>query len=319
MASFSSIVSVSLNSAIDRTIQVSNLRVGAHLRGQRIALQPAGKGVNVARTLGVLGQPCTLTGFVGDEDAEWYRRSLHVDCAGRVGDRLVPVAGHTRQSITLIDPAAGVDTHIVEQGYAIGRDDLRRVRAALDELAAPHTLICFCGSLPPGVTVDHFVAMISDCLDKGASVAVDSSGEALRAACELPLALAKPNVSELAELVGAELSSEAAATEAARELAKRVTWVLLSLGADGALLTHNDHAWRGRLDVEPTRVVNTVGCGDALLAGFVDGWIRTKGDPAASLRRALSVAAANATSATVAGYDVATLGDTAEVADVQPC
>jgi len=309
MSEFQHIVSVSLNSAIDRTIETPGLSPGSHIRGRRIAVQPAGKGVNVARTLGVLCQPCALTGFVGEAEAEWYRRSLHVDCDERVDCRLIPVPGHTRQSITLIDPASGVETHIVEQGYEVGNDDLRRLRSALQELMKPHTLVCFCGSLPPGVSVDAFVRLIEGCIAEGASVAVDTSGEALRAACELPLAMVKPNVEELGELLGCQLGDEPSARAACADLAKRVTWVLLSMGAEGVTLAHQDHVWRGRLDIDPARVTNTVGCGDSLLAGFIDGWVTTRGNPEASVSRGLSAAAANAMSTIIGGYDAAGLSD----------
>jgi len=302
MATFRRIIVVGLNAAIDRTVEVPQLRPGAHLRGRRLSVQPAGKGVNVARTLGVLGRDCLLTGFVGGPELEWYTRSLRGDCGERVDVRLIGVDGHTRQSTTVIDASTGADTHLVEQSYDVTDRDRDAFIETLDTTigaVGAGALVCFCGSLPTGVSVDWFTGVLRRCVDRGARVAVDTSGASLAAAATLPLWMIKPNVEELSELTGVELDSGDAdgVRAAASGLAQTIEHVAVSAGGDGACLVTRGGAWRGRTDFGDRRVVNTVGAGDSFFAGFVDGWQRD-GDARAALRGALSVSAARVTSMT---------------------
>lgn len=202
---------------------------------------------------------------------EWYKHFLLEedveDC------RLLPVAGFTRENITIVDPQApGSDTHVVEPGFSVTADDVARLRDALGALAVAGRLVAFCGSLPPGLTVDQFSDLLRLCLDGGAQVAVDSSGDALRAGAELPLWLAKPNRQELSEWIGTPLQTHQQLLDAATVLAQRIRWVLLSVGAEGALLVDSHGSRQATLPLAAEKVIGTVGCGDVLVGGFLAGW-----------------------------------------------
>ena len=314
METFSKIIAVTLNPAIDRVIEVPGFHTGGHQRGKRRARYPAGKAVNVARTMAMLGQTCTATGLVGQPELPWYRNYLAqqssapsatsaeplIDC------RFVGVAGHTRENISIIDPqTTGSDTHLVEQGFAVRPEELSELREVLSPLARQGCLVAFCGSLPEGLTTSHFEKLLELCLDGGASVMVDSSGEALRAAAQFPLWLVKPNREELAELVGQSIDSPAQQHSAARKLAQTIRWVLVSNGSEGAMLVDEQQSWRAKAEIAPEDVVGTVGCGDALVGGFLAGWQQAdrEGDsggdsdqpPLAALRRGVATACFAAT------------------------
>jgi 1-phosphofructokinase len=275
------IVAVALNPALDRILQVPNLEIGSHIRGKLVSIQPAGKAVNVARLLGALGTPCILTGFVGEADRDRFKRSFD-ETPVRV--EMFEGRGITRENITLVDPERGVETHVRDVGFPVAPEDLERLRKKLAILAGKGSYVLFAGSLPPGMTADDFAVLLEACAEKGAYVAVDSSGpglEALRGARNLWLV--KPNRQELAEIAGREAVEEADIRATAESLRKRIEQVVVTLGPDGAYLFCREGAWRAKPHIDPAAVVKTVGSGDALLAGFVQGHVTGKG-PAECLR-----------------------------------
>ena len=138
--------------------------------------------------------------------------------------------------------------------------------SAILPLAADSATVC-CGSLPPGAPVDFYARLIA-LGSEDRRIAVDTSGEALGAAVCARAALIKPNTAELAELVGRPLATIGDVNAAARELIERGAHaVLVSLGPDGALLVDARTASHAEASIDD--VVNTVGAGDALLAGFL--------------------------------------------------
>jgi 1-phosphofructokinase len=290
------ILVVSLNSSFDRAVEVPGLTLGDHARGRLLSVQPAGKGVNVARILATLGTPCTLAGFVGDGDRERFERSLqglpvHVE--------LLETRSPTRQNTTLIDPAAGRETHIREAGSPVSPEDLDSLARQMETLASPQGYVVFAGSLPPEMPPESLVRLIDLCQARGARVAVDTSGPGLEAVRQSRrLWLIKPNRDEFAELRSPHPPRDAAEI------------VAVTLGADGARLFTRDGAWHGRLaGPSPRPIVKTVGCGDAFLAGFLHS--HSSGAPLPDcLRHALACGTASA-------YQVRT-GEI-DVADVQAC
>jgi 1-phosphofructokinase family hexose kinase len=271
------IVAVALNPAFDRTLQVPDLAIGGHQRGRLVSIQPAGKAVNAARLLAALGTPCILTGFVGEADRDRFQRSFDKT---PVRVEMFEVQGMTRENITLIDPKHGVETHIRDVGCPPTEEDIERLTRKLGILATKGSYVLFAGSLPPEMTADAFAGMIKVCREKGAYVAVDSSGPALEALKRLRgLWLVKPNREELAEMVGRPIQSEQDIPPAAQALRKRIDNVIVTLGADGAYLFSREGAWRARPHVEAQAIVKTVGSGDALLAGFVHGHAAKKRPP----------------------------------------
>jgi tagatose 6-phosphate kinase len=260
------IVAVVLNAAFDRVLQVPDLAIGAHVRGRLVSVQPAGKAVNVARLLGLLGTPCILTGFVGQRDRDRFERSfektpVHVE--------MFEGHGVTRENITLIDPKHGVETHIRDVGFALSDEDLERLTRKLSILAVKGAHVIFAGSLPPGMDGEAFARLVEVSTEKGAYVAIDSSGPGLEAVSHMRgLWLIKPNREELSEIAGKPIETEKDIRAAAEPLLRHIDQVVVTLGAEGAYLFTRDGTWRARPHIENADVVKTVGSGDALMAGF---------------------------------------------------
>lgn len=288
------IVAVALNPAIDRVVEAANLAIGAHQVIRTLGRHAGGKAVNVARALSLLEVPSVLTGLVGLGEREFFGRNLE---GGRVEMRLVPVAGQTRENITLVDPATRVETHLRDRGFEVSAGEQATLRKELASLAGPGVLFVFSGSLPPGITPADQAEMLAACRQAGGRVAVDLSGPALPPAVAAQPWLIKPNRQELGELLGGPLQDREALLAGGRRLAQSVPIVLTSDGAAGAYLLTSAGTWHGRCPLPPERVISTVGCGDTLLAGLLAGFYRKMSMPE-SLR--LAVAAAAATAANLA-------------------
>lgn len=290
--SINRIVAVALNPAIDRVLETPGLAVGAHQVARLLARDPAGKGVNVAKTLSLLGVPCILTGLVGQGEFDFFAAAA---ARYNVEMAMVPVAGQTRENITLIDPLTRQETHIRDQGFTVAAGELDLLRAQLAALTGEDTVFVFSGSLPPGIGAGEFGDLLAICRQGGARLAVDASGAGLAAAVDVRPWLIKPNREELEELVGRRLHGREDLLVAGREVARRAELVLISDGAEGAYLLADSRAWHGACDVPPGRLASTVGCGDALLAGFLAGCYR-KMDMPQALTLAVQAAAAAAMS-----------------------
>jgi len=293
------ILTVTPNTAIDRTIEVPHFHVGGTLKGRVVARAPAGKGVNVSRTLAALGAGSVVSGFVGAEDEAAFRRSFDHTPA-RV--ELAPVSQPTRQDTTLIDPANGTVTHVRERGFTVDAHDLARLEAKLDEVLPAVSIVVIAGSLPPGMDGGALAARIAQCKRAGARVCVDANGPGLAAAVQEGCALIKPNAEELADLTGRPVRSAQDAAQQARTLLDQVDVVVVSLAEEGAVCVTSRGAWQGRVLVPQDQVVNTVGCGDAFVGGFLYGLDRGDAIPDC-LAMALACGSANALTASAGTVD----------------
>ena len=314
MTNPSTIVTVAMNPAVDRVIEVPNLSLGDHQIGRLVSRTPAGKGVNVARALSALGMSSLVTGFVGDDCFDEYETFLR---EASVQGQLLRVAGRTRENITLLDPVRGVDTHIRDAGFEITSEDLVRLRNKLNLLAGDGVMVIYSGSLPPGVSPEAFREMVETTLRAGALVVVDTSGPALTAVADLPLQLVKPNVDELALLVDHPISGDDEIIAAGRALSRTIQTVIVSCGSAGGYVFVAESAMLGQVDLGSRPVVNTVGCGDCLLAGFVVE--RAKGAPVRdAYRRALAVATAAAVNLNPGEFDPAVVDELTARTAVEP-
>ena len=281
------IVSVTLNPSLDRTVEVDRLERGAVLRTSAPILEPGGKGVNLTRALSRNGiASIAVLPVGGPEGAEL---STLLDAAG-VTTRLVPVSGRTRSNLTIAEPD-GTVTKLNEPGSSLSTADFSVLSEVLSGLVTARDWVVFSGSIPPECSGDQLIALMTAVTDLGASLAVDTSGEALTAAIIARPRVIKPNRAELAEAVGRELDSISDVIAAAEELrVLGVERVLVSLGADGAVLVGEHGAIVGESRVLGMR--STVGAGDCFLAGFLSKFSTDESDEGAAMVEALAWGAA---------------------------
>ncbi len=259
------VLTVTLNPALDLTVQLPALRLGEVNRSDNLQVHAAGKGLNVAQVLADLGHQLTVTGFLGEANAQPFEQLF---AARGFADEFVRVAGETRSNIKLAE-ADGRITDINGPGLEVGAAQRDELLARLERLVPGHELVVVAGSLPRGVEVPWFVELLQQLARLGARVALDTSGAALREGLALSPWLIKPNEEELAQARGLDPADAQALADEARRLNARIEHVVMSQGAAGVSWFSPAAAWHA----QPTkvRVVSTVGAGDSLLAGMLHG------------------------------------------------
>jgi len=279
-----SVLTVTLNPSIDRTIDLSSLEVGEINRAEKTTLHPGGKGVNVSRAARAFGVD-THALFIGGKLGEAWMSS-ELDKAA-IAHTVISSEDAIRSNMTIVE-SDGTVTKINEPGPTLGPDEIAKIKNALSALDLNGNWVVFAGRLNPGLASSAYAELATFAKSQGAKVAVDSSGaefaEAVKAAA---VDLVKPNHHELAELVGRELRTIDDVIVAAQEvIAGGVETILCSMGADGAILITAD----GATHCEPlTKVSGTpVGAGDILLGIFI-----AAGTDVAALEAAISWSAAS--------------------------
>jgi 1-phosphofructokinase len=261
------IVTVTPAPSIDWTVRVDHFELGAVNRTTGSTREASGKGVNVAWALHRAGLAATAIVPAGGSTAEFFAEEF---AAGALRHELIPIARPVRTNLTLISP--GATTKVNEPGTPLDADEWDALAAATWAAASTADIVALCGSLPDGADADTYNRLLSTTRARSprARLVLDTSGAPLAEAVSAGPDIIKPNADELAELTGRPLTTlgdVADAAHRARELGAGA--VLASLGGDGSMLVTADGTWIATATDIP--VVNTVGAGDALLAGFLAG------------------------------------------------
>ena len=269
----SPIVTLTPAPTLDRTYFVTNLHRGEVNRADEVGEELAGKGINVARALHLAGIPAPAVVPIGNAEK---------GILDRTGSRdfLVPmwIEGALRVSTTVLE-RGGPTTKINEAPKPLTHDEWNKVIDLTEQTVKDNDAkwLVIAGALPIDQSTGTFVDLhpIFERMAKlGVLVALDTSGEPLAYWVKRgEAAILKPNAEELASAVKRSLLTNGDVIEAARELcAHGVECVLASLGSDGLLAVTKTRAFATR--TTPVEVINTVGAGDATLAGFLSAIIK---------------------------------------------
>jgi 1-phosphofructokinase/tagatose 6-phosphate kinase len=264
------ILTVTLNAAIDRTIAVPNFRLGRRHRAVESRTVAGGKGINVARALGLLGRPVVATGFVGGPTGTRMLEQLHDES---VLTDFTRIAAETRINLAVIDPTSGEQTEINERGPAVSPEEVKRLFERIGYLAGGCKICVLAGSLPPGAGDDLYARLISDLDRRGVAVVLDADGEAMLEGVRAGAAMVTPNEREAEELVGQEFADGGDLAQALLELVRLGAAEAAITRPEGCVAAVGEGGSRRLLEVhtEPLEPVSTVGSGDAFLAGYVAG------------------------------------------------
>jgi 1-phosphofructokinase family hexose kinase len=266
------ILTVTVNPALDYTVRVDALEIGKRAKYRDPSIDPAGKGINVARMVRRLGGETLALGFAAGPTGDLLRQRL--DAEGVPHD-LIPAAGLTRINVTLLTGPEGSATHLHGAGSPVAPDDLKRLLdRASDHLARARVLV-FSGSLPPGVSPEAIAGLIGQAKARRVETIVDAESDMLAAAIRAGADLVKPNGLEAGEFLGREVAGVDAAVAAAREIrARGVATVVITLRGDGAVAVDGAGAWLARPPKD--EVVRAIGAGDSFAAGLAlamsQGW-----------------------------------------------
>ena len=288
------ILTVTLNTALDITYRVRELRPHASHRVSEVTERPGGKGLNVARVLAALGHEVTVTGFTGGATG----RVVQAQLTGTPGvlDALVPVAGATRRTMAIVDELTGDTTQLNEPGPTVTSAEWSAFQDVYEGLLGGASAVALCGSLPPGLPVGAYAGLIRTARAAGVPVLLDTSGEPLRRGVAARPDIVKPNTDELSELTGSH--EPLRATQDARRRGARA--VVASLGAKGLLAATPDGTWHA---TPPARVHgNPTGAGDSAVAGLLSGLVERLPWPD-RLARAVALSAATVLAPVAGEFD----------------
>jgi 1-phosphofructokinase family hexose kinase len=259
------VATVTLNAALDHSLECPGFRAGAVNRVTSHWVDPGGKGINVAAFLADWVRPVTAAGFLGRDNTQPFEALFRTK---GIEDRCRRVAGETRVNLKVLDPAGKQVTDINLPGAKVSDEDWAALKRDLEALAGERRWFVLAGSLPVGLPEGAYGELVRLLRRAGGFVALDASGPPMRLGVAEGPDLIKPNIHELEELLGRKLPTREAVLEAARGLvAQGIGRVVVSMGADGALLVERGRALFAK--PPPVEVVSTVGAGDAMLSGVL--------------------------------------------------
>ena len=283
------ILTVTLNAAIDKRYVVEEFKVGEVNRVKDCAYVPGGKGLNVSKPAAVAGAEVVATGFVGGHAGNYIEASLkdyHVKSA------FYHLESESRSCINIWDEKNCVQTEFLEPGFTVTESEFQGFVEEFKELVKKADVVAMSGSVPKGLDGTAYQKLVKVVKDAGKKVILDTSGKLLEMGIEACPTMIKPNIDEIRMLTGKECNEIGEIVEAAKEIhARGVEVVAVSLGADGSLAVSDEGVFRAivpRIDA-----VNTVGCGDSMIAGFALGFAEGLGIEE-TLRKASAISAAAA-------------------------
>ena len=262
------IYTVTFNPAIDYVVRLdAPLEVGAVNRAKGEDCVLGGKGINVSGVLAQLGCESVALGFVAGETGAWLERGLAAQ--GLKTDFVHLENGMTRINVKI---KAGQETELNGAGPAIPESAMQQLEARLDQLGEDDILI-LAGSIPKSLPQDTYERLLARLQGRGVRAVVDATRDLLVNVLQYhPF----PNNHELGEIVGKALTTDEEIIAAARTLQQKgARNVLVSMAGDGALLL-DEHGETHRIGCPKGKVVNSVGAGDSMVAGFVAGWRKTQ-------------------------------------------
>lgn len=275
------IYTVTLNPSLDYIMHLDNMNINAVNRSLKEEVYPGGKGINVSIVLNNLRIPNKALGFIAGftgKEIERVMTNLGSNC-----DFITLDHGLSRINVKL---EAEKETEINGMGPKITPADLKELFAKLDEIQEGDFLV-LAGSIPNSVPDSIYQDIMKELAHKNINVVVDATKDLLKNVLKYKPFLIKPNHIELAEIFNVEINSDEEIVTYARKLQEMGAQnVLISMGGDGSILITNEGEVV-KISVPKGTVVNTVGSGDSMVAGFIAGYLKSK-----DLKEALKFATA---------------------------
>ncbi len=262
------IITVTLNPALDRTLEVPSFTPGRRHRSVDQQTMPGGKGVNIARVLKRLGQPVIATGLAGGATAIRILEALNDEA---ILNAFVRIREESRTNTAVLDPTTGVHTEINERGPSVSAHEIDMFQEKLLYLARGASVCVFAGSLPRGIEPDLYADLIRRVRKLGVMTIIDTEGDPLRLAVRAEPDVVSPNELEAEELVGHEFNDDDDRASAVVEICRQGASEAIMTMPDGcyAYLREDGASALYRATIEPLEARSPAGSGDAFLAGFV--------------------------------------------------
>lgn len=262
------IVTVTMNPAIDKTVDIERLEKGDLNRIKRVEMDAGGKGINVSKTIRELGGTSIATGFIGGSSGRIIKSVLE---EYGIATDFVEVKGETRTNLKVVEEKGEV-TELNEPGPEVTKVQLDELVRRLQEYAGPDTLFVLAGSIPSGVPKDIYRTITEKVHEKGAKVLLDADGELFSKSLAACPDMLKPNRYELEQYYG--MDYRASETELVglgkRLLENGAALAAISLGQMGAVFLTKEKIYR--CPGLKVKAHSTVGAGDAMVAAMAYSW-----------------------------------------------
>ena len=287
------VYTVTFNPSLDYIVSMEGFQLGKTNRTAKEQMLPGGKGINVSTVLKNLGIPNTALGFSAGFTGEEIKR--RVEEMGLASDFIDLPNGYSRINVKMKDFDG---TEINGQGPDISPEETERLLRKLDSLKEEDVLV-LAGSIPRTMPDSIYSDILKRLDGKGVLTVVDATGELLLHVLEYRPFLIKPNNHELGEIFQVKLESREDVVPYARKMQEKgARNVLVSMAGQGAVLLDE----KGQVHMLPApkgKLVNAVGAGDSMVAGFLAGWL-TKKDYEYAFRMGISAGSASAFSENLA-------------------
>lgn len=282
------ILTVTLNVSVDKAYIVDSFEEGKVNRVLTCSNTAGGKGLNIAKVVKLCGEKVLATGFLGGHNGAYIEDMLN---EGQVPNRFVNVKSETRSCINIL-AKDGSSTELLEPGAVVTEEEIAEFLEEFKILMDKSDVVTISGSVPKGVGTDIYKKLIYLCKENHKKVILDTSGELLKEGIQACPTMIKPNSDEIEALLGISIHNREEVIANAKKLQSMgIEVVVVSLGGDGALVVTKDEVLHG----QPPKidVVNTVGCGDSMVAAFAVGFQRGY-TLEETLKYAIAISAANA-------------------------
>ncbi len=263
------IYTLTFSPSIDYIINIDNLIIGDINRSKNDKFLPGGKGINVSIILSKLNRKSIAMGFLGGFSGNFIKDELD---KLNIENDFINIDGISRINVKI---EGNKETAINGSSPNISKDDINKLIIKLNKLKENDVLI-ISGNVPDCVSVDVFNNILNDLHKKNVEIIVDNKNEILMESLKYHPLLVKPNKEELEETFNVRLDNDEDIIKYAHYLKEQgAKNVIVSLGDKGAILVdNNNNVYKENAKVG--KVINTVGAGDALVAGFIDEYLRSK-------------------------------------------
>lgn len=258
------VYTVTLNPAVDYVVELDNLKMGDINRTSNEKIFFGGKGINVSIVLQRLGIETTAMGIIAGFTGKALENSLRFE---GVHTDFLEADGFTRINIKI---KSSPETELNGSGPFVDEQLLMGLIERL-KLLTNDDIVVLSGSLPASLKSNTYKRIIDELKDTGVKIVLDTSGSALKEAVSSSPYLIKPNLAEMSSLLNKKLTVESEVIEGAKRLQKfGARNILVSMGSMGAVFVGEDGTVM-REEAKRGRVINTVGSGDSMVAGFIAG------------------------------------------------
>lgn len=280
------IITVTLNPAVDKTVEVDNCTIDSVNRVSSIKLDAGGKGINVSKVVKSLGGESVALGVLAGGTGKFIKNYLDNE---EIKNDFSFVPGETRTNIKIVDKVKGTNTDINEPGSSISEEDIKKIKEKVFSNAKQEDILVLSGSVPQGVEKNIYELWIKEAKDLGVKTILDADGELLKQGILSGPYLIKPNIHELEKLFGVKIDGIPQVINLCQNIFDYgVNIIAVSLGAEGALFMNKEKTiFAHGIKV---KVKSTVGAGDSMVAALAFAL-----DKGYSFEKAVTLSVASAT------------------------